>query len=176
VEPSSTPELDPLTREAIRSLADIVSPPPVSWMPQTWGWAALALLVVLLAIWGAWRWHQHRQANRYRRDALAELADLEQRLDAPQSRAEALAAIPVLLKRTALAAWPREVVSPLSGSAWVAFLRANAGGATFPDKAAALLDDAEYRGAQALEAFGKDEARAVGAAARQWIEGHRVSA
>jgi len=165
-----------LTRTALRSLADIVTPPPVSWMPQTWGWAALAGLIVLLTICGAWLWHRHRQANRYRREALAELAEIEARLDAPQSRAEALAAIPVLLKRTALAVWPRETVSPLSGAAWVSFLGKHGGGTAITGKAAALLDDGEYRGPQALQAVGKDEAQALAAAARQWIEGHRVSA
>ena len=175
MEPSA-PELDPLTRTSLRSLADIVAPPAVSWMPQTWGWAALAGLIVLLAIWAAWRWRKRRQANRYRRAALAELAGIEARLDTPQTRAEALAAIPVLLKRTALAVWPRETVSPLSGAAWVAFLGEHGGGRAITGIAAALLDDAEYSGAQALQAIGKDEAHALAAAARRWIEGHRVSA
>jgi len=38
-------QLDPMTETALRSLHDIAVPPHVSWLPQTWGWAALAVLL-----------------------------------------------------------------------------------------------------------------------------------
>ncbi|HEX4987063.1 MAG TPA: DUF4381 domain-containing protein, partial [Burkholderiales bacterium] len=106
-----------------------------------------ALLAV--AAWALWRWHRRREANRYRREALAELARLED-----------VAGIPPLLKRTALAAWPRKEVAALSGAQWVAFLRASG-------PLADLLDDAEYSGVPVPGEQAK-------AAAQRWIQEHRI--
>lgn len=150
---------------ALAGLADIAVPSPVSWMPQTWGWAALAALLLVAAAWAEVRRRRRREANRYRREALAELSTVEARL---RSDPSALAAIPPLLKRVALAAWPRSEVASLSGDAWVAFLRRQA---PLADAAARLLDDAEYR-----VALAPADAEACVRAARAWIEEHRVSA
>jgi hypothetical protein len=172
----NAPQLDAATRAALQTLADIAVPPPIPWMPQTWEWAALAILLAALVLWGIWRWYRHRVENRYRREALDALSVLESQLDAAHSRAEALAATARLIKRTALAAWPRATVASLSGADWVAFLRDHAGGTAFPDDAAIVLDDAEYGGVRSLEAIPEDRARAFVAAARRWIEVHHVSA
>ena len=176
----ATAALDPATRAALEKLADIAVPAPVPWTPQTWGWAALGLVVTALAVWVIIRWRRRCAANRYRVEALAELARLEARLADEAARAEALAAMPVLLKRVALAAWPRPEVAGLSGAAWVAFLGTHAAGADLPVAIARLLDDGEYRrrgdsGAVAAGAATLDEARTVARAVRGWIEGHRVS-
>jgi hypothetical protein len=170
------PALDPATREALEKLADIAMPAPVAWVPQTWGWVALAVVAVAVSAWAYVRWRRRRRANRYRLEALAELARLEASLDDRAGRAEALVTIPVLLKRTALAAWPRPEVAALSGAAWVEFLRRHAGGATLPEVAARLLADREYRGPEDLVAMSTEDARACARAARAWIERHRVPA
>ncbi len=172
----ASPQLDAVTAAALEKLADIVVPPPVPWIPQTWGWAALAVVVLALGVWALVRWRRHREANRYRVEALAELAGLEAQLADSTARGQVLAAIPSLLKRTALAAWPRSAVASLSGAAWVEFLRKHSGGAAFSEAAVHLLDDTEYRRREALTAVTADEAKACARVARAWIEGHRVSA
>lgn len=82
-------------------LRELPLPPPVSYWPQTWGWAALALAIVALGVYALAAWVRRRRRNLYRRQALAELARL--RLAAAD---QPLAArqLPDLLKRTALAA------------------------------------------------------------------------
>ena len=174
MEPSPA-ALDANARAALQKLADVVAPPPVSWLPQTWGWAAVAVLVVAVAVWLTIRWLRRRAANRYRREALRELMRIEAAVGDAATRPQALRAVPELLKRVALTAWPRAQVASLSGSAWVAFLRQSAADAC-PDGAARLLDDAEYRGPQALDALTAEQARVCIGAARTWIETHRVSA
>ena len=64
----------------------------------------------------------HWQHNRYRREALAELARHESALVDPARRADALSAMAELLKRAALTAFPRGQVATLTGPAWFAFL------------------------------------------------------
>lgn len=164
----------PPPKQTLAKLADIATPPPVEWVPQTWGWVALAVVVgaTLALLWV--RARRRREANRYRVEALAELVRLEAQIDAEATRATALAAIAPLLKRVALAVWPRAEVASMSGARWTAFLRAHAGDAAIADEAVRLLDDAEYRSRAALNAIPADEARACARAARAWIEGHRA--
>lgn len=167
-------QISPAAQQALEGLADIANPQPVSWMPQTWGWAALAVVLLLTLTTWVWRWRQRVLANRYRVEALTALTALETRARDRQTRAEALAQIAELLKRTALAAYPRTEVAQLSAAAWVQFLRDR--GLPAGDDAAALLDDLEYRPRAALGAMSDGDTAAVIGAARRWIEEHRVPA
>jgi LPXTG-motif cell wall-anchored protein len=170
----ATIALDTSTRAALLKLADIALPAPISWMPQTWGWMALAGLLLAAGGWLMLRKIRRYAANRYRREALGELARLELRLADDRERGEALAALPELLKRVALTAWQRTEVATLSGQAWVVFLRKHAGPEGFPDLAANLIDDLEYRTRRPT--LNAEEGLAVAKAVRKWIEGHVVSA
>ncbi|RDL48282.1 hypothetical protein BLJAPNOD_04557 [Ensifer sp. M14] len=170
----TTPAVDPGLAAALRGLADIALPPHVSMLPQTWAWAVLGALLTLALAFALWRWYRYRQLNRYRREALGELREIEGRIGAAQTRGHALAALPALLKRTALAVWPREAVANLSGSGWIDFLNAHSGGPVFPAAAAHFFEEAEYRGPAALASVPEAEAKAHLAAARHWIEAHHV--
>lgn len=102
-------------------LHDLVTPSPVPWWPPTPG-VAIVLAVLLLALLAlAVKRLIHWQRNRYRREALHLLND-------PATHP---AEWPALLKRTALAAWPRAEVADLTGSAWLEFLDRTGGGNRF---------------------------------------------
>ncbi len=89
--------------------------------PQTAGWAVLGRGAGdRVAVAGVARRSPLAREPRYRREALAELARLS--LDP----AAQLAAVPPLLKRCALVAWPRERTAALSGPAWTGFVAAHA--------------------------------------------------
>ena len=157
---------------ALKSLADIALPPPVSYMPQTWGWAALAILALLAVVVLLAMWLKHRRANRYRREALAELDALIDQgavstdaIDFQQKLAE-------IVKRTALAAWKRETVAGLAGAAWAQFIAANGPGKGRTEALTKLVDDREY----SVRPMSADERAALAAAAHEWIEKHHVSA
>src|SRR5262249_18387982 len=121
-----TTEVDP-----VAGLIDIPLPTPVSLWPQTWASriAIVVLVVGLVAVtwWLIRRWH----INRYRRAALAELDQLEGALGAGWEPAELCAALASLVRRTALAAFPRETVAGLAGPAWLAFLDRTGDGQAF---------------------------------------------
>jgi len=82
---------------SIDQLKELSLPAPVSYAPQTWGWwVLLALLIATALVLGArqyWLW----QRNRYRREALVRLAELNR-----SESLDALRELPELLKRTAL--------------------------------------------------------------------------
>lgn len=174
MEGAATPSVDPGLAAALRGLADIALPPPVSMLPQTWAWAVLAALAALAVAFALWRWVRYREINRYRREALGELRLIEDRIGSAETRADALASLSILLKRTALAVWPRDTVANLSGSNWTRFLDAHSGGPVFPTIAAHFFEEAEYRGPLALASIPETDARACVVAARHWIEAHHV--
>ncbi len=139
-------------------------PEPISMIPQTPGWwvlggwlAAIALVVIDQVV-------KRRRHNRYRREAQTSLDGIAARTaDDPSGSAQEIAA---LLKRTALAAYPRETVAPLYGGDWAAFLTRTAG--NDPEVAAAA--DRLASGAYRAVVDASDLVRP----ARRWIRLHRA--
>ncbi|EHP38075.1 transmembrane protein [Cupriavidus basilensis OR16] len=158
---------------ALAKLQEIPLPPPVSYLPQTWGWAVLGALLLALAGLLAWRaWRRH-QANRYRRDALAELARIEAGIAAAagdESRRDALAALPALVKRVVLACAPRTQVASLSAQAWLDYLDGTWRAGGFAEGPGRLLPELAY-GVRSPPAA---EVTALIALLRDWIGQHHA--
>lgn len=133
-------------------------PAAISMIPQTAGWIVLAVIAVAALGWGIWGWLRHHRANAYRRAALAELKQVG---DDP-------VAIAAILRRTALAAYPRTSVASLSGAAWLAFLDATGGGDTFRSGAGQPLAQAPYHPVGPSSALSQ--------AAVQWVRRHDTDA
>lgn len=152
-------------------LHDIIVPGPVPWWPPApgWYWVIAFVGVVLLAtlIKGFIRW----QHNRYRREALAELARQELAVKRPELRSAALLGLSELLKRTALTAFQREQVATLTGPQWFEFLDRTARDVSFQAALGPLLENAVYdpRLAGALEERQIDN---LVQEIRRWIEHH----
>jgi hypothetical protein len=134
---------------SLSRLADIrLPPPPPLWPPAPAVWL---LLVVVLALAGiaVFQWLAWRRRHVYRRAGITLL-----------STAASVREVSVVLKRVALAAYPRERVASLVGAEWVEFLRGS-GAAGGIDVLAAAAPD---------EAAGAELKRS----ARAWIKTHRV--
>ena len=112
------PDADP---GSLDRLHDIALPPPVSWWPPAPGWYIVGAAVLVLAGVAVWvlvaRWWK----NRYRRAALRELDDIAAAPNSPIG----LDRVADLVKRVALAAYPREQVASLNGEPWLEFLDAS---------------------------------------------------
>jgi hypothetical protein len=154
-------------------LHDIVAPPPAPWWPPApgWYWVLGFLLCTLLLL--LLRALARRQHNRYRREALAEVARLESALGEPTIRSAALMELAEILKRAALTALPREQVADLVGSAWFELLDRMGWTTDFSRGSGALLERTAYdmRAAAALD---EPEARELLSTVRRWIVDHRV--
>lgn len=110
----------------------LILPPPVTFWPSTPAWYALFAVMALLLLWLGWRAWRRWRADAYRREALAALRDAKG------------AEIAAILKRTALAVWPRAAVASLSGPDWAAFLRRTAPRARLDTAAAERLARLAY--------------------------------
>ncbi len=156
----------------LEKLHEIVLPDPVSWRPQTVGWyVVFGLIGVLIAWWVYGRFRRYRE-NRYRRFALSELAVIEGELQQPEKRAKALAEIPVLLKRTALAAFPRSDVAALSGEKWLAFLDKTMGGKGFTEDEGRLLPELAYAPVPRISKLPDETIGKLLQIVRRWIKRH----
>ena len=155
------------TTDLVAGLVDIPLPREVSLWPQTW--EARLAVGILVAAMIATLWHvvRTRRTNRYRREALAELSRIE---CAREARSDVLSRLALLVRRTALAAFPRERVAHLLGPAWLAFLDRSYGGREFSDGAGRLLAGGPYRQLPPDDA----ELRLLAALIRHWIGGHHA--
>ena len=142
--------------DPLASLRPLHPPAPVEWWPPAPGWWVLAalLLVLLGLVW----WHRRRTA--LRRAALLELAQLER--SEPDDTRLAIG-VNQLLRRVALACFPRRQVAALSGEAWLRFLDSEAGGTGFCAGPGRLLATAPFAPVTRLERA------ALLALAQQWI-------
>ena len=98
------------------------------------GWYVVLAALLILSMVFAFRWLKAWRRDTYRRQAVRELAAIR-----AQGRTAARQ-LPLLMKRTALAAWPRQRVAVLSGAQWHAFLDSTAGTDRFGREAGALRD------------------------------------
>ena len=161
--PTSPSGGDPLS-----ALRDIHLPPDPGVWPPAPGWWFLALVLVLAAIALAWWQRSVARRRRPHREALRALADLRDALakgEAPHRIASESAS---LLRRVALARFPRQRVAGLSGQSWLEFLVANGGGPEFASGEAERLISAPY-----APRIGLDEAESVIGLCERWIRANR---
>lgn len=142
--------------ELLDMLRPIPEPPPVSMWPATAGWIWLGLGILALATWVGWRALRRWRAGAYRRAALAQLSAAG---DDPVQ-------VAAILRRTALAAYPRRDVAGLIGDDWLSFLDQSAGMNGFSSDAGEALLAAPYRPMPAVPGLGQ--------LARDWVRRHRA--
>ena len=157
------PELpDDFGNPWMANLEEIELPESVPFVPETVGWTLLAGVLVLVLLWLAWRLLKRWRADAYRREALRELGQIES--TSPEG-------LPELLKRVALAAYPRTQVAELSGEAWLGFLDGTLGTTDFTRGVGRVLPDLAYDPAAAGR-MTSQETRDLFSLASQWIRKH----
>jgi hypothetical protein len=155
--------MTPTGTDVLAGLHGYRLPDAVAWWPPAPGWWLLAGLISLLTVTLIWMWARRRRRRAALRAALAELDGLVgQRGDlAPVEFTRRLSR---LLRRYALARFPRRDVAGLTGDAWLRFLDTHGDAGAFSSGAGSLLRDAPYR--PVADAAGLDELAALVSA---WI-------
>jgi hypothetical protein len=143
------------------NLEEIELPERVLFTPETIGWYLLAGALALGLLWVGWRFWRRWRANAYRREALAELKEIE---TAPER-------LPALLKRVALVAYPRAQVAELSGDAWLGFLDGTLGTTDFSSGSGHWLPELAYDPG-AADRISQKERKDLFVLARRWIQKH----
>lgn len=161
----NTAAQSPQMQQLLEQMHDIQAPPPVAWWPPAPGWWILAALGILavaaLVIWA----RRRRAFSAYRRQALRELAQLQD--CAPPLL---LAQLNSLLKRTALQAYAplRRQISGAFGPAWVEWLNARCKQPVFTGAAAEQLAAGGYAPGE------PQDTQALLGAAQRWIAQHQT--
>lgn len=158
---AQTKPADPLA-----GLIDIPLPQELSLWPQTWPLRIALVLIAAAALLAAWRFVHLYRAGKYRREALAELDEIRRVADSAPD--QVAARLSLLVRRTALGAFPRETVAPLAGPAWLAFLDRSYGGEEFSQGAGRLLISAPYQ----RTSPNRDQLDELVNLVRRWIGGH----
>jgi len=128
----------------LAGLRDIHPPPPVPWWPPAPGWWALLGLAAVFAAGAFWAWTRYRRGAPARA-ARRELAGLRARRSGRDDGCAIAAELSTLLRRYALARFPRGEVAGLTGEAWLEFLDRTGGGGAFARGPGRALLSAPYR-------------------------------
>ena len=165
---------------SLQNLNDIVLPATVGWWPLATGWYFLLGLLLIALAWFSYRSLHRWMNNRYRRAALQELQLLANRIHAideqnPEKRDAKLRQIPILLKRTALSAYPRRQVASLSGKDWFHFLNSTVKASPFIGSTASTLNKISYSSGE-LSAVDSKAIEVLLTVCRQWLKHHQPTA
>lgn len=110
--------------DPLAQLKDIHLPEPTSFWPLAWGWWLLLGIVVCALLGAAYALIQHQRKNRYRHLAEAELEQALGRWQQNKDPALYLQEVSIILRRTALAAFPGQGLAGVHGLDWLMFLDA----------------------------------------------------
>ena len=128
--------------DPLAALRDIHVPAAPEFWPPAPGWIAVACLVIAAAVVAMAIAVRRWRAGRFRREALAALRSLRARHGAGVPDTEIATELSVLVRRVALARWPREDVAGLTGDRWMAWLETTLPGIEASARTALL--DAPY--------------------------------
>lgn len=110
--------------DPLAHLRDIHLPESASFWPLAWGWWLLLGLLTCVLLGGVYALIRYRRNNRYRRLAEAELDAAFQRWQDQADPARYLQELAVILRRTALTAFPNQGLAGMRGLDWLMFLDA----------------------------------------------------
>lgn len=159
----------------LKGIQEITLPEPISYVPHTIGWLILLIVIVIVALVLGYKRYRYWQANRYRTFALERLAEIEQAVQVPETRLRSLIVLPVLIKQTALQAFPRDEIAQLSGNQWLGFLDRSCGTQEFTQGAGQLLPQLAYQSTLALANLSEQRVNNLIGLIRQWITTHQIN-
>lgn len=132
--------------QELAQLKDIHLPEPIGIWPPAPGWYALAVLLLLLVMALMMALRRSYVQGLPKRQALRLLQQYEQEHKLGKKDALICARVSELLKRVALAYFPRQQVAGLKGEQWIAFLNQTAKNVDFHKVYVELVEMPYYGG------------------------------
>lgn len=157
-------------QDPLAQLRDIHLPGMPVWWPPAPGWWLLAVLLLAAIAVGLWLWRRHWQQQAYRRQAVSELERAWAIFIADANANRYAQSLSQILRRTALAAYPRHNIASLTGSHWLQFLDASSPQALkgeFSGERGHLLASLTYRPVDAQQ-----DLASLHALAMTWVRDH----
>lgn len=118
MQPTSSPQS---SASPLDQLADIHLPSDVSWWPLAPGWWIL-IGILVIAVIGLLIWRRYKAQNVYRLIAQQELTAIYATYEQSKDAAAYLQALSILLRRTALTAYPKQFNASIKGTEWLQWL------------------------------------------------------
>lgn len=109
----------------LTQLHDIHLPPPIGWWPLAPGWYLLAASMIIACVALGLKLRRYHINGHAKREALRALAMYQKQYEEDKNSQSGSANVSALLKRVALAYYPRTRVAGLQGEAWIAFLNSS---------------------------------------------------
>ena len=130
--------------DPLQDLRDVHMPDPVSWWPPAYGWWLIVMLLIVGLGIGMWAWARYRH-SRLRRFALTQLTEVKQQYAVHANEQLAVVQLSKLVRRYALAMFPRSGVAGLSGQSWLEFLDDTGKTHQFSDGPGQILRSCPYQ-------------------------------
>jgi len=159
-----------IPNDPVAGLIDIPLPQAINLWPATWT-SRIAIVLLIVGLIATIVWSMRRgHANRYRRAALAELDGIVHSSTVDRDPVLAIDNLALLVRRTALVAYPRERIAPLSGAPWLDFLDRSYAGHEFSQGAGRALGLVPY----APQSVAAEDVVPLAHLVRQWIRTHHA--
>lgn len=142
---AGTPAGVPTEADPLAALREWHLPDPVPWWPPAPGWWLLAGLALLFGFIVLRRWWARRRRTAPARAALVELVALRGLVASEVDDRRFTSRVSALLRRLALARYPRDQVAGLAGTRWLDFLDRTGGAGDFSRGPGRLLAEIPYR-------------------------------
>jgi hypothetical protein len=134
----------PASTLPLQELRDVHLPDPISLWPPALGWWIVFGLVVTGVIVSLWM-RAYRRRTKARRLAMAELGVVKQHYGTHQDDQWVVRRLSEIVRRYAMATFPRTEVASLAGSSWLQFLDRTGGTNQFTEGIGHLLSSGPYR-------------------------------
>lgn len=154
----------------IEELVPTMTPQLVSAWPQTLAWKLLAIIFVCYLLKKSYLAWRNYQRNAYRREGLAWLCQLPTYTSMQEQNI--YRQLPALIRKTALQAFGRDEVSPLSNEHWERWLDQQCDKTSFADQHTQLLQTLAYASEPKID---PQKMQALLSHIRLWIQFHRRS-
>ncbi|MDH7459766.1 DUF4381 domain-containing protein [Chitinophagaceae bacterium 26-R-25] len=147
----------------------LIEPSPVKFTYSTPGWYVLGALLLLLLIVVAWLLVRHYIRNRYRREAIKNLQQIEGMYAANNNYTDLVYETNMLAKRVAMSRYGRHSVAGLRGEEWINYMNSKWRKKSFNANDALLLANNLYT----FSPLPAEQASLFVSKTKDWIRQHR---